>query len=97
MAFKYRITEDSINDAINTLPDGRYSNPIAAAQAFGVSPRTLQQRLQVTGLRSTWPPTNRALSAEQEQSIRDYIQCLDEQKISAKISMIQAAANYLLQ
>ena len=53
MAFKYRITEDSINDAINTLPDGRYSNPIAAAQAFGVSPRTLQQRLQVTGLRST--------------------------------------------
>ncbi len=91
------MTEDSINDAINELHDGRYSNPTAAARAFWVPPRTVQRRLQRTGSRSTRPPTNRALNVEQEQSIRDYIQRLDEQNISAKISMIQAAANYLLQ
>ncbi len=97
MASKYRMTEDSINDAINGLHDGRYSNPTAAARAFGVPLRIVQRRLQETGSRSTRPPTNRALSEEHEQSIRDYIQRLDEQNISVKLSMIQAAANYLLQ
>ncbi len=97
MASKYRITEDSINDAVNALNDGRYFNPTAAERAFGVPPSTVQQRLQRTGSRSTQPPTNRALSAEQEQSIRDYIQRLEEQNISAKILTIHAAANYLLE
>ena len=88
MASKYRMTEDSINDTINTLSDGRYSNPTAAVQAFGVPLCTIQQRLQGKGSRSTRPTTNRALGEEQEQSIRDDIQRLDEQNISAKISMI---------
>ncbi len=42
MASNYRMTKDSINDAINVLHDARYSILTAAAWAFEVPPRTLQ-------------------------------------------------------
>ena len=82
MSSTYRITQDRISDAIN---DGNYSNPTAAARAFGVNPNTVQRRLR-----------GGALNSEQEQAIKDYIQRLDEQDASVKVSMIRAAANYIL-
>ncbi len=96
MSSTYRITQDCISDAINALHDGNYSNATAAARAFGMDPRTVQQRLHGGASKSLQLPTNRALNSEQEQAIKDYIQRLDEQDVSAKVTMIRAAANYIL-
>lgn len=90
------MTQNRISDAINALHDGDYSNPTAAARAFGVNPKTVQRRLRGGASKSSRLPTNRALNLEQEQAIRDYIERLDEQNISAKFSMVRAAANDIL-
>ena len=76
MSSTYQITEDCINNAINALHDGDYSNPTAAARAFGVNPKTVQRRLQGAASKSSRLPTNRALNLEQAQAIRDYIERL---------------------
>ena len=96
MSSTYQVTQNCISDAINTLHNGDYSNPTAAARAFGVNPKTVQQRLRGGASKSSRLPTNKALNLEQEQALRDYIKRLDEQNVSAKISMIRAAANYIL-
>ena len=96
MSSKYRITQDRIGDAINALHYNNYSNPSAATRAFGVDPRTVQRRLHGGASKSLRLPTNRVLNSEQEQVIKDYIQRLDEQDVSAKVTMIRAAANYIL-
>ena len=96
MSSTYQITEDRISNAINALHDGDYSNPTAAARAFGVNPKTVQRRLQGAASKSSRLPNNRALNLEQEQAIRDDIERLDEQNVSAKVSMVHAAANYIL-
>ena len=61
-----------------------------------MDPRTVQRRLHGRASKSSRLPTNRALNSEQEQAIKDYIQRLDEQDVSAKVTMIRAAANYIL-
>ena len=96
MSSAYQITQDRIIDAINAVHDGTYSNPTVAARAFEVDPRTIQRRLHGGASKSSRLPTNRALNFEQEQAIKDYIQRLDKQNVSAKIIMIRAAANYIL-
>lgn len=68
----------------------------AAVRAFGVSAKTLHQRLDGEASKSSRLPSNKALSLKQEQTLRDYIQRLDEQNISAKVLMIYATANYIL-
>ena len=96
MSSTYQITQDRISDAINALHNGDYSDPTAAARAFGVSAKTVHRRLQGKASKSSRLPSNKALDLEQEQAIRDYIERLDEQNVSAKVSMIRAAANYIL-
>lgn len=96
MSSTYHITQDRIRDGINALHDGGYSNPTAAARAFGVNPKTVQRRLRGGASKSSRLPTNKALYLEQEQAIRDYIELLDEQNVSAKFSMVRAAANDIL-
>ena len=96
MSFTYRITQDRISDAINKLHNGNYSNLTAEARVFGVDPRTVQRKLHGGASKSSRLPTNRALNFKQEQAIKDYIQRLDEQDVSAKVTMIRAAANYIL-
>ena len=96
MSSTYQITHDRISDAINALHDGDYSNPTAAARAFGVNSRTVRRRVRGVTLMSSRLPTNKALKFEQEQAIRDYIKRPDKQNVSAKVSMIRAAANYIL-
>ena len=81
MSSTHQVTQNRISDAINALHNGDYSNPIAAARAFGVNPKTVQRRLRRL-------PTNKALNLEQEQALRDYIKRLDEQNVLAKVSMI---------
>ena len=96
MSSRYQITEERISDAINAFHNGDYTNPTAAARAFGVSAKTVHRRLDGRASKSSRLPSNRALSLEQEQALRDYIRRLDEQNVSAKVSMIRAAANYIL-
>ncbi len=96
MSFTYRITQDRISDAINKLHNGNYSNLTAEARVFGVDPRTVQRKLHGGASKSSRLSTNRALNFKQEQAIKDYIQRLDEQDVSAKVTMICAAANYIL-
>ena len=96
MSSTYQITKDRISNTFNALHDGDYSNPMAATRAFGVNPKTVQRRLQGAASKSSRLPNNRALNLEQEQAIRDYIERLDEQNVSAKVSMVHAAANYIL-
>ena len=48
------------------------------------------------GSRSSRTPPNRALNPEQEQAIRNYLKRLDNVDISATLSMLRSAANYLL-
>ena len=71
MTSTYQLTQDRISDAINALRDGNYSNPTAAARAFGVGPKTVQRRLHGGASKSSRLPTNRALNSEQEQAIKD--------------------------
>lgn len=96
MSSTYQITQDRISDAINALHDGDYSNPTAAARAFGVNPKTVQRGLRGGASKSSRLPTNKALNLEQEQAIRDYIERLDEQNVSVKFTMVRAAANDIL-
>ena len=96
MSSTYQITQGRISDAINALHNGDYSNSTAAARAFGVNPKTVQQRLRGGASKSSRLPVNKALNFEQEQAIRDYIEQLDEQNVSAKVSMVCAVANYIL-
>ncbi len=90
------MTESATSDAITALKEGFYSTPTAAAKAYNVAPRTVQRRLQGMGSRSSRTPLNRALNPEQEQAIRNYLKRLDNAGISATLSMLRGAANYLL-
>ena len=93
MSSTNRISQDGISDAINALHNGDYSNPTAAARAFGLNLKTVQRRLRGGASKSSRLPTKKALNWEQEQAIRDYIERLDEQKVSAKVSMVCVSAN----
>ena len=96
MSSRYQITEKRMSDAINAFHNGDYTNPTAAARAFGVSAKTVHRSLDGRASKSSRLPSNRALNLELEQALRDYIQRLDEQNVSAKVSMIRAVANYIL-
>ena len=61
-----------------------------------MDPKTVQRRVRGGASKSSRSPTNRALHCEQEQAIKDSIERLDDQNVSAKVSMIRAAANYIL-
>lgn len=41
MSSTYQMTQDCINNAINKLYNSDHSNPTAAAQAFGMNPKTV--------------------------------------------------------
>jgi len=96
MVSTYQTTEDAISDAVSAFHEGLYSIPTAAAKAYNVAPRTVQRRVKGMGSRSSRIPSNRALNLEQEQAIRDYLKRLDDAGISATLSMLRGAANYLL-
>ena len=73
MPSNYQITEERITDEINAFHNGDYTNPTAAARAFGVSAKTVHRRLDGGASKSSRLPSNKALSLEQEQALRDYI------------------------
>ena len=92
----YSDYEDRINDAIDALHSGSYTNCALAARDFDVAPRTLQRRWKGGDSKSTRPSTNKALTDEQEQAIRDYIERLDKINQCARPRMIVGAANYII-
>ena len=97
MAFySYRAIEDRINEAIDSIHDGWYTNCAAAAREYDVPLRRLQRRWNGSGSRSTHAGTNKALIEAQEQAICEYIARLDAINMSARPRMIVGAANYLL-
>lgn len=96
MTSTYQMTEDAIYDAVIAFNEGFYPTPTAAAKAYNVAPRTVQRRVQGMGSRSSPSPSNRALNLEQEQAIRNYLKRLGDAGISATLSMLRGAANYLL-
>ena len=90
------MTEDAISDAITALNEGFYSTPTEAAKAYNVAPCTVQRKLQGMSSQSSRTSSNRALNSQQEQAIRNYLKRLDDTGISAILSMLCGAANYLL-
>lgn len=96
MSAAYHALEDRIDQAIDALYHGLYTNCAVAARAFDVAPRNLQRRWNGSGSRSTRPSTNKALTNEQEQAIRDYIHRLDSINQCARPRMVVGAANYLI-
>ena len=96
MVNSYSAIEDRIDSAIDALHDGLYTNCRAAAIAFDVAPRTVQKRWNGGNSKSSRPSTNKALTDEQEQAVRDYIERLDKANMCARPKLIVGAANYLI-
>ena len=63
--------------------DSLYTNCRAAAIAFDVAPRTVQKRWNGGNSKSSRPSTNKALTDEQEQAARHYIERLDKANMCA--------------
>ena len=96
MSAAYHALENRIDQAIDSLYHGLYTNCSVAARALNVAPRTLQRRWNGGDSKTTRPSTNKALTDEQEQAIRDYIHRLDSINQCARLKMIVGAANYLI-
>ncbi len=96
MGSKYQITEDAISDAITTSIKIFPSTLTEAAMTYNVAPCIVQQRLfEVIGSQSSrWLP-HRALNPQQEQVIQHYLIWQDVAGISANLSMLFGATNYL--
>ena len=67
------------------------------AQEFNVGRTVLTDRLYRGASQSTRPPTNRILTEAQKYAICHYIEHLDQCGQSPKLSMVEGAANYLLE
>ena len=96
MSGMYWEQEEQIIKALNALRNEGYSSVRAAALAFGITPRTLLRRSKGSASKSTRPPTGRTLTEEQERALCEYIERLDRCELSAKLPMVEKAANYLL-
>ena len=77
MSIAYHTLEDRIDKTIDALYHGQYTNCSVAARAFGIAPRTLQRRWNGGNSKNTQPSSNKALTDEQEQAIKNYIHRLD--------------------
>ena len=96
MSSIYQITQDHISDTINTLQNSDYLNSIIIAQAFGVSAKTVHQKLYGKASKTLQLPSNKDLNLEQKQVVRNYIEQLNEPNVLTKVSIIYIAANYIL-
>lgn len=83
MTSTYQMTEDAISDTISAFNKGFYPTPTAAAKAYNIAPRTVQQRVKRMGSRSPQTSSNRALNLEQKQAKQNYLKQLDDAGISA--------------
>ena len=88
--------EEQIIKALNALRNEEYSSVRAAALAFGITPRTLLRRSKGSASKSTRPPAGRTLTEVKECALCEYIERLDKCELSAKLPMVEKAANYLL-
>lgn len=74
MFSRYLITEKHISDAINAFHNDNYTNPTVTTQAFKMSTKIVYQKLDGKASKSLRSLSNKALSLEQEQKLKDYIQ-----------------------
>ena len=95
-SYSYQSIKDQIDEALDSIHDGLYTNCNAAARAYNVLERTLQWRWNGGASKSTRASVNKALTDAQKQVIREYIARLDAVNMSARPRMIVGAANYLL-
>lgn len=96
MAEAYEASEIRVEQAIQAFYDGDFASIAAAAKAYNLKPRRLQKRLKGQASKITRHASNKALTDEQEQAIRDYIEHLDSVNMSATVKLLMSAANYLL-
>ncbi len=97
MAFNsYSAIEGQISEACDAIHNGWYTNCVQAASAYEVPLRRLQRRWNGGASKSTRAPTNKALTEEQEDAIREYINRLDKINMCARLQMIVGAVNYLI-
>ncbi len=91
MAFdSYAAIEARISEAFDATDDGWYTNCVQAAGAFfaGYTDGGMERVKKYT--------SNKALTEEQEGSIREYIDSLDKINMCARPQMIVGAADYLI-
>ena len=94
MAFNsYPAIEARISEACDAIHDGWYTNCTQAASAYNVPIRWFQRRWNGSASKSTRASTNKALKAEHEGAIREYIDRLDKINMCARPQMMVGAAN----
>ena len=96
MAKCYKDYEKRINEALCAWRHDGTRSIRSIAQEFAVDRKTFGRRLRGEASESTRSAINKRLTAEQEQAICDYIERLDRIDLSAKLSTIGGAANFLL-
>ena len=100
MSDAYLDTERRMAEAVSAWNSWNSDAPRSIrtiAREFNVGRSALTNRLHGGRSRSTRPPTNRTLTEAQELAICHYIQRLDQRGQSPKLSMVEGAANYLLE
>ena len=96
MALSYSEQEDLVQKAISEYEDGIFPSASAAAKHYKLKPQRVQRQLRGQASKSTRTPTHTRLSQAQEQSLCDYVDCLDHIEHSICLKHIRSAAEYIL-
>ena len=79
-SYSYHLIEHRIDEALDSIHDGLYTNCSVAAEAFNVPKRTLQRRWNGGAIRSKRASVNKALTDAQKQANHEYIGQVDTVK-----------------
>src|SRR5271155_4274553 len=96
MPTDYYYGEEQVDKALEAFSNGEYASLAAAARAFNLTPRQVQRRHKGGDSRSTRPPTNRRLTADQEIALYAYIEHAGRMGLSPTIAQVEKSANFLL-
>lgn len=95
MSDAYFDQENRIEQALEDLANGDFPNATKAALWYDVEPRLLQRRVKGAGSRSTREPTNQRLTKDQERSLCEYVDTLDDLHVQIRIPHIRGAAEFI--
>ena len=93
----YAAEEERVEDAVEeALRSPDKPNFKALAKKYQVNRLRISRRYHGGKSRSSRAPTNRKLSDQQEESLKEWIRPLDALHLSARPSLIEASANQLI-
>ena len=95
MSNEYFDQEERIEQALEDLANGDFPDTTKAAVWHDIKPRLLQRRVQGAGSRSTREPTNQRLTKDQERSLCEYVDTLDDLHVQIRIPYIRGAAEFI--